>query len=151
MAKDSNYPELDWGEIDALPDEEKYEKYKAEVQRLFKANKIAGICANLAWASINQIFGRPYILDALNQWRHCTRKLVELVVIARTQIVLFCLMLTPNPEDIFSPKATLDDLINCKVILEEVRREIFHSNSSCLLGTQDIENETNGVRVNRTT
>ena len=38
-------PELNWQTIDNSPQNEKYEKYKSEVQKLFKANRLAGVCA----------------------------------------------------------------------------------------------------------
>lgn len=41
----SYLPDIRWGAFDQLPAEEKFGFYKAEVQRLFKQNKIAGICA----------------------------------------------------------------------------------------------------------
>ena len=56
------------------------------------------------------------------------------------------LMLTPNLEDIFSPQATLDDLINWQSNLRRGSQEIFHSNSSCLLGSSKMS-ETNECQI----
>ena len=148
LAKDSNYlPELDWGEIDALPDEEKYEKYKAEVQRLFKANKIAGICATKSFGmGVNKPnirttihFGCPQSMEALYQ---------EAGRAGRDRQNADCFVLfnaDPKiPEDIFSPKATLDDLINWQSNLRRGSQGDFSQQLFMLVGQlKDIENETN--------
>ena len=147
LAKDSNYlPELDWDEIGALPPEEKYDKYKSEVQRLFKANQIAGICATKSFGmGVNKPnirttihFGCPQSMEALYQ---------EAGRAGRDRQKADCFVLfnaDPKiPEDIFSPAATLDDLTNWQSNLRRGLKGDFSQQLFMLVGQlKDIENET---------
>lgn len=68
-------PEIDWQKIDSSPQNEKYGKYKSEVQRLFKENKIAGVCATKSFGmGVNKRnirttvhYGCPQSMESLYQ------------------------------------------------------------------------------------
>lgn len=71
----NHLPEMSWGLFDKLPPEERFGFYKAEVQRLFKQNKIAGICATKSFGmGVNKTnvrmtvhLGCPTSMEALYQ------------------------------------------------------------------------------------
>ena len=68
-------PELNWQTIDNSPQNEKYEKYKSEVQKLFKANRLAGVCATKSFGmGVNKQnvrttvhYGCPQSMESLYQ------------------------------------------------------------------------------------
>lgn len=139
-------PHLDWGTINQSSKEERYAKYKSEVQRLFKENKIAGICATKSFGmGVNKPnirttihYGCPQSMEALYQ---------EAGRAGRDRQNSNCYILFNSeknlPNNILTQSATLEDLYNWRQSLSKSSRGDFSQQLYFLTnGLKNISDET---------
>ena len=134
-------PELNWQTIDNSPQNEKYGKYKSEVQKFFKTNKLAGICATKSFGmGINKQnvrttvhYGCPQSMESLYQ---------EAGRAGRDKKAANCYVLFSAekqlPDRIFAPQTDVTSLLKWQKSIKQVEKGDF--SRQLFLMINDIKN-----------
>ena len=122
-------PEMDWQQIESLPADQRYGKYKAEVQRLFKQDKITGICATKSFGmGVNKDnirttvhLGCPQSMEALYQEAGRAgrdRKDAECLILFKPEA-------KPIPDYVLDPNTPVEKLSEWEASLKRAEKGDF--------------------------